>query len=129
MQKGQIGPQYANWSSLTKSKVFEAEHCKERLKIRWTGPFGGALSNSSLYEGIPVKPAVIFVCWGTGFTAITQGMNSLGHSQAQVFWRGAANYQKYWEKKVKPICQEYGVRNMLQEWKDEKPGGGLDLGS
>ena len=128
VQEGKMAPQYANWSFQTKNRVVNTLHYSNRLKIRWTGPFGGVLSNSSPYAGMPVKPAVIFVCWGTGFTAITQGMHSLGHSQAQVFWRGAHDYKKYkkyWDQKVQPICQEYGVRNMLQEWKNET--GDLDL--
>ncbi|CAK9032006.1 unnamed protein product [Durusdinium trenchii] len=117
VQEDQIAAQYANWSSLTKSKVIEALHYHERFRICWTGPFGGVLSNRDLYQ----DTAVIFVCWGTGFTAVTQGMHSLAQlnrSNAYVFWRGDGSiYETYFQSKVRPICQEYAARNMLQEWR------------
>lgn len=119
---------YANWSSHAKARAVRAMWYQNPLRIRWTGPFGGKLSNSELYS---MADGVIFVCWGTGFTTITQGLSSLmalmrsGQQvpPVHVFWRGSGYnslYRNYYWEKVVPICAEYQaqyhVENVLQTW-------------
>ena len=119
-----IAGEYANWSSQTKSKVVAAaRYYPNKLPIRWTGPFGGKLSNSDLYPGYH---AVVFVCWGTGFTTITQALYSLSKSKCgqqvptvYVLWRGSRSEdERYFSEKVQPICEEYQIQaeRLQQIW-------------
>jgi hypothetical protein len=107
---------YANWSMEVVRYIDSLRYCnKNMMPVTISGPFqGGNLANLDLLRE---QRAVVLVAFGTGFAGCQQVLARLCQNGdigagVHVSLLCKSNVDGYFETIVRPICQEFGVRDI-----------------